>query len=320
MKRIYFSCLALLAAAAVSAQDIPDKGVVLDLAEDTTQVVTVTDIIEVQEMVSSRNSSDSHFKSVWSRNAFFNIYYGLSGEMSPQGAKMKNAQGDKISLEGGIPIGPGQSLTETFKKDLGVGLTLGNSYKLHKKPIANVAQFNLDWTFFNIYATRYKATGAKYCDNKDWTQTDGKVTSVDDGGYQYFPWNREKWEASFSWELGPSLTLAPFTYIGSCPGLHFLKFNVYYRIGYEVSGILVQGDKNGKYTESGKEDKATTFQWGHGLTNNFGFNMSWKTIGIGLEWCDAEIKNYMPTSPSKYGKIESHFNNKQTRLYLTIKH
>lgn len=304
MKRIYIYCLGLMACATASAQTVIETKSVLDAAEDTTQVVMISDIIERQELVSLRNNTNAHFSSVWGRNSFFNIGYTYSGTLEPQG-KIPSGLAENDDLK-------------NIESDWGVTLTLGHNYKLHKRPIANVAQFNIDWTFLNLNANHYKAKdAAKLYDS-----------SLKDGnGNYYFPWNLEKYEFNFSWALGPSLTLAPFTYI-DVPGLHYLKFNVYYHIGYEATLMYLNKDSKGKWDQHVLEGSNTTnemrnsmkMQWGHGLTNTFGFSMSWKAIGLGLEWRNANVKNYKSIDTSYFSKDKSHFKSSQSRVYLTIRH
>lgn len=297
MKRIYIYCLGLMACASASAQTVIETRSVLDAAEDTTQVVMISDIIERQELVSQRTNTDTHFRSVWSRNAFFNIGYTYSGSLTPQ-------QQILSGLKEGDYLGKMDS-------DWGINFTLGNNYKLHRKAIANVVQFNLDWTFLNLNANHYKrANGDKLYDS---SLKDGKKN-------YYFPWNLDKYEVNFSWTLGPSVTLAPFTYINS-PALHYLKFNVYYHIGYEASVIVLSKDSDGEFDKNSEHDIAHNmkWQWGSGFTNTFGFNMSWKAIGLGLEWRNANVKNYKSID-SSFGDAKSHFKSSQSRVYLTIRH
>ncbi len=64
MKKLLLSGFAMLTVYMVSAQNIPNNAPVLDLAEDTTQVMTISDIITVQEMVSSSNSKRAHLSEV----------------------------------------------------------------------------------------------------------------------------------------------------------------------------------------------------------------------------------------------------------------
>ena len=55
-----------------NAQAITESAVIIDAAEDTTQVNTINDIVVMQEKVSSRNITDAHISNVWSRKSYFN--------------------------------------------------------------------------------------------------------------------------------------------------------------------------------------------------------------------------------------------------------
>lgn len=52
---------------------------------------------------------------------------------------------------------------ESIKSDYGVAITRGRTYYLHKKPIAGLVRFGLDWTTFDLnfagYSEEYKAYG-----------------------------------------------------------------------------------------------------------------------------------------------------------------
>ncbi|MDE6396533.1 MAG: hypothetical protein K2K84_04615, partial [Muribaculaceae bacterium] len=68
MKRKILSSMAIGFALTGFAQTIDtENSVILDWAEDTTQITSVNDIINVQELVTSHNSSAAHFNKVWGR-------------------------------------------------------------------------------------------------------------------------------------------------------------------------------------------------------------------------------------------------------------
>lgn len=318
MKKFIYFLMALATAIPASAQGSQDLIVskVLDQAEDTTQVVTINDIIDIQERVNSLNSTSDHFRKVWSRTSYFNIGWN---DMT-----LKPKENYCAGLEQNQYVGE-------FKSDWGLSLTLGHNYKLHRKPIANIVQINLDYTYINLNANHFKREPGKYL-------FDSSLTNPATGD-NYLPWNLEKFEANFSMELGPSVTVAPFTYI-DVPGLHFLKLNGYFHVGYEVSGILYMKGKDFAKPAKNENDEAgnspmatrafgnsggdvvsdaTNINLGHGLTKTFGLNLSWKAISVGFEKRTANVK-YQSVEPSLYGKQKYKFDNSNTRLYLQIRY
>lgn len=306
MKKLIFSCLALMLGASAFAQYEPDNAVVLDLAEDTTQVTTIADIIEVQEMVTSRNSTVSHFSKVWSRNSYFNIAYANTS----------------LTPKENISLGYNGMSAPEFKSDWGASIQLGHSYGLHKKPIANVVKFNIDYTYIDLNVNHFKVEdGDKLYDSAAQWESKGSK-------YHYIPWCLEKYEANYSMALGPSLTIAPFTYI-HVPQLHFMKINVSYHIGYQVSMLWMQNDKgkdantsDGDYENRNSYDEvnnALKLNWGHGLTSSFGVSLSWKSIGVGYEVRSGKLE-YQSMQKDVFGKDKYKFDAKTSRIYLTIRY
>ncbi len=306
-----FLLFMLMASASVGyAQHLPDRTVVIDLAEDTTRVLTVNDIVDIQEMVNSRNSTDAHFQDVWSRQSFFDLSYNYNTQLKPK---------DNALLSGK----DNEQKVGKFTSDWGASLTLGRNYRLHKKPIADMVLFNLDWTYINLNANHFKAEGnAALYDSS----LKNEVPNGDGGTdvFKYIPWNLEKYEANFSMALGPSVTVAPFIYL-NVPQLHFLKFNVYYHVGYEVSMLFINNDK--KYDlnpniQGGKDNQGLDglkMNLGHGLTTTFGVSMSWKSIGIGWETRNANL-NYRALDRETYGREHYKFKFTSGRIYLQIRY
>lgn len=310
MKKFIYFLMALATAIPASAQETQDLVVskVLDQAEDTTQVVTINDIIEIQESVNTVNSNASHKRKVWSRTSFFNIGYNKMS-LTPKGEYCAGLKKDQ--------------LLGKMESDWGASLTLGHNYKLHKNAIANIVQFNLDYTYINLNANHFKRADGDELYNSALTwnkDNDGYTTS-----YQYIPWNLEKYELNYSMELGPSITLAPFTYV-NVPGLHFLKFNAYFHVGYEVSMMFIKNEK----MYDANTDKNTSLyntmnnsmklNWGHGLTTTIGGNISWKAIGIGFEKRTASKLKYQSIQTETFGNDKYEFDGSNTRIYLQIRY
>ena len=146
--------------------------------------------------------------------------------------------------------------------------------------------------------------------------------------YYYTPWNLEKYELNYGMALGPSLTMAPFTMLNA-KGLHYVKLNVYYHIGYHASMLMMLkndlADKNREDADadnykSTDHEKANTLKldWGHGLISSFGFNVTWKFIGIGYEHRSGSVR-YQSVATSDYGSERYKFKTSTSRVYLQFR-
>jgi len=302
-------------AVTAAAQDFPEFPEVLDEKEDTAQVVTVADIIKVQELVTNSNLTASHFSNVWGRQTYFDISYG-NVKMTP-----------KADIQLGYPYNNG--IAPAFTSDWGLALKLGRNYSLHNKPIANTLKFNIDYTYFDLNFTHFKAEGdgktILYDSNATWKET----TDDDTDERSYIPWCMQKYKADFGMAVGPSLTVAPFTYINGVNGLHYLKLNVYYHFGYHVSLLWMTYDDNldaaekKRYSSQSYPGKKGSndlkMNWGHGITSTFGFSLSWKMIGIGYEIRHTNLK-YKSVNPSIYGHESYKFGTASNRVYLQIRY
>lgn len=318
MKKKFALLCGLTMAMAASAQDAPGTGLVFDAREDTTNVVTITDIIAAQELVTSTLSTDAHFNKVWSYNSYFNLGYNTEATLTPQESILSGLYNTQY--------------VQPFKSDWGASLTLGHNYRLHKRAIANILQFNLDYTYINLHANHFKAAtdeadenGKLYNSATTHIEQEYENGIAQDITYNNIPWNLEKYEFNFSMQLGPSITLAPFTYVNYRP-LHFLKFNVYYHVGYEASLMLICNDKK-KPSDANPEINSIAYEkmkspsqtWGHGLTTTFGFSMNWKSIGIGYETSECKL-DYQSLQTDLFGYNKYKFKNKTARVYLQIRY
>lgn len=286
----------------------------IDWKEDTTEVVTVNDIIKEQQAVTSRYSRQKHFTDVWSRRSYLNFSYNTSSmEMKESGAKAATGLDEKT---GGLTTVP------KFKSDWGASLQVGRSYRLHKEPIANVAQFCIDYTGIDLNLNHYKAEEGKVLYNSAATYTS------DGDEYYYTPWLLEKYEVNYGMSLGPSLILAPFTYINNADGLHHLKFHVYFHIGYHASALWMQNDEDKDFNPDSSTSLTTDphkvmkdnlkMDWGHGMMTSFGVAMMWKFIGIGYEHRSSSIK-YQAMTKGDFSSDKFKFDNVTNRIYLTIR-
>ena len=311
MKRKFILIMTCLFSTAVFAQvENEDDKVSIDWSEDTTEITTIKDIIKVQQQVTSRNATEQHFADVWGRRGYFNFSYNNT----------------KLTPKGNYPNGFDNGNVGELKSDWGASIQYGRSYRLHKKPIANVATFNIDYTGIDLNVNHFKAEGLGQYDSRQKHAGEGdKKTDVD---FYTLPWNMEKYEVNYGMALGPSLTLAPFNLLNG-NGLHFIKFNVFYHIGYNVSMIYSPNDKklDVNQSELGVEYDKERYEhmesnlkmsWGHGMIQSFGVNVSWKAIGLAYEHRTGKIK-YKAMNTSDFGNNEYEFTNATNRISLQIR-
>jgi hypothetical protein len=305
---LFAACLSVLTAfAQVEKED--NRWSNLDMKEDSTEIVTIDDIIKEQQDVTSRNTREMHYASVWGRRGFFNIAYNKEATLTPW-----------HPVETGYaPIAKGYF--NGGKADWSFALQKGRNYPLHKKPIANTVQICLDYTGLDLSASHYFASAGQYLydsSQKFDVTTDGKTKS-----YYYTPWNLEKYEATYGMSLGPSITIAPFNYI-NYDGIHYLKINVYYHVGYQASVLYMLNNKskdanqNGGASDYNAMAENLKLLWGHGLYKAYGASMSWKAIGVGFEKRTGDTK-YQPLNTADFGKKTAGFKSNFTRFYIQFR-
>lgn len=308
MKRNLVSFMVSLCAMTVFGQTANDStGVSVDEL-NTYEVPSIAQVIEEQQQVTTRMATENHFRDVWGRRSYWDIAWA-STTLEP-----------KKTLDAGLdgtPVGK-------FKSSWGISIKHGRNYRLHKTPIANMLQFNFDFNGLDLNVNHYKQEAGEYLYDSHHYKHEGSTSSNRE---YYFPWNLEKYEANYGMSLGPSLTIAPFNSL-DIMDLHYLKLNVYYHIGYHISGIYAISDEDKDLNQSNRSDGVTftsedyskmeknvKIAWGHGLINSFGFNLSWKTIGLGYEHRSANIK-YKALMTGDFSKDTYDFRSGSNRIYL----
>jgi hypothetical protein len=304
-KRLIFLMASLFAISAY-AQIEDGKVADIDWTEDSTEVTTIQDIVKQQQILSLNNSAERHFADVWGRRSYINFSYNTT-TLSPQGT---------------VPTGINGGTVNDMKSDWGASFQYGRSYRLHKLPISNFLQFCIDFTGIDLNVNHFKSVGEKpLYDSRQ------RVEKGYNDYHYYTPWNLEKYEFNYGMSIGPSITIAPFTSVNQ-RNLHYLKFQFYYHIGYHVSFLYMPNDKDADMNDAGpadteykyKQEMGDNFKmdWGHGLINSFGVNMSWKFIGVGYEYRTAKVK-YKATNTGQFGDDKSDFSNTTSRIYLQLR-
>lgn len=300
MGRILLTAMALFVTVCASAQvnSISRSNPVLDADEDTTQTTTINDIIAMQQKVLISSDTEKHFDKVWGRRKYRNFSYNSS----------------KLKSKEAVALGTGKSKDLDFKSDWGFGIEMGTNYRLHK-PISNLVSISLDYTWFDLNLNHFKAEDNATYDSSDEFKKDGE-------SYFYMPWDAlEKYEVNYGMMVGPSLTVAPFTSLAS-NNLHFFKIQLYYHLGYRFSTIFFKNDKS-KDTSNNTEledELKSTFkgEYGTGFYTKFGFNISWKTIGLGYEHSSGSL-NYKPYNKDTFGKEKNKFTLGSSRIFLQLR-
>lgn len=326
MKRKFIILSACLFATSAFAQIEEAKEVDnIDWQEDTTEIVSIADIMRDEQEVTMRKNVQKHYDDVWSRRSYLNISTTTT-TLTPQNKYLT-----------GVDANDGLDKVPEFKSDWGVSLTWGRGYRLHKPSIANVAQFNIDYTWIDLNVNHFKAEGnANLYDSRHKFYPDEKSndswllpgSSDFKKAKFYTPWNLEKYEVNYGMNLGPSLTLSPFTYV-NVPALHYIQMNIFFHVGYQASIIYMQNNdeydanKNpakGSNEEELKEEMGDhpALDFGHGITTSWGISLSWKFIGVGLENRRSTLK-YQSLSESDFGKNKYEFDCSYNRVYLQFK-
>lgn len=136
------------------------------------------------------------------------------------------------------------SHADDMKSDMAVGLTLGRTFYLHRKPIAGIMKFGLDWSYLDVNFATYP----------DLTTPGSGTSGTDDA--ELPDWGIMQLEAGMS--IGPSLTINPVDH---------LKLGLYFRVTPSYS-LMMQNDRLSHHY-------ATFF--------NAGFTVDYKVISLGIE-------------------------------------
>lgn len=283
---------------------------------DSTEITTINDIVRMQQDVTSNRQKESHFRKVWSRKGYFNIGYNST----------------TLTPDQQIETGVGNGIVPTFKSDWGVSLQRGRSYAMHKTPIANTLQINLDYTYIDLNVNHFSHEG----NGKNLYNSKAILNGNDDKNYYYTPWNLEKYDFNYGMALGPSVSVAPFTSLAN-PNLHFFKLHLFFHIGYHVSFLYMRNDEGADvnpksetaYSDLTDEEKADNARFermkdnlkldlGHGLITSFGLSLTWKFIGVGYEHRSAGLK-YQSLSTSDFGNDTYKFKSSTNRVFVQFR-
>lgn len=221
VKRIIASiALMFLMLPAIQAQSIAADSIDGSSGRRSEKKVSRRTSVKNKEAVSEY---DDLQRKIWKRRAkYFNLSYGVQ--------KVKN---DFKSAE----------------SEMAFALMLGKTFYLHKKPIAGMLKFGLDWTYIDLNFAKYKDLPSS--DNTS-IPVDSDIEPVD--------WGIMQAEAGMG--FGPSVTINP---------VNHLKLSVYFHVTPSYSAMIQNSEMYHHY--------ATFF--------NTGLTVSYKIISLGVEsrWC-----------------------------------
>ncbi len=189
-----------------------------------------------------------------------------------------------------------QSLTFTdlnnlkWKSSFGIALSSGKTYYLHKKPLAGMMKFGIDWTMCDLNYAKYN--------DPSWTNrtpSDGEeVIDLALGLHQ----------ADIAMQVGPSFTINP---------VDQLKIGIYFRYAPTFSMVVLNDELGYNYVSF----------------FNAGISVSYRFISIGFEnrWGNASYRNIsfsdVNEDAENFGDIFNSFNRKlrtnSMRLYVSLR-
>lgn len=180
-------------------------------------------------------------------------------------------------IQNSKPVDPGYE----YRSKLGVSLVWGRTYYLHRKPLARMIKFGLDFSWMDL-------NYAKYSDMRS-VGSDGAA-----GGNKDL--NLGAHQLEYGLQFGPSVTINPVDH---------LKISAYFRVVPSASLVLLEDNINANY--------ATFFATGGAI--------SWRVISLGVEgrWGQARYSNFSMADDAGSMHIQSGKSKRKTsavRIYV----
>ena len=175
-----------------------------------------------------------------------------------------------------------QSLTRkengggTWRSDIGLFYNAGRTYYLHKKPIAGMIMFGIDWSFCDMNFAMYKdgfnffSKEAEDMGYGDYYYEEGYAPSSPeaDGNAEL----KNMYQFEISTQVGPSVTINPVSH---------LKAGLYFRVAPSYSLFAIQNSYGSDLLHS------------YGTFFTFGGSVAFKAISFGIEgkWGNTKYNN-----------------------------
>ena len=289
MKKILFSMIAV--ACAMTAMATQSDGSVsfssASTSGDTTDVMTLEQIIAQESKSKYVNDYTEILRSMWGKNTFLNLIYNCSHKMS--------------SKE--FPSTTG-SFEHEYESDWGVGVEWGHTFNFHRKPIGSVLFIGLDYTWMDLNINMFK---------RETPPSEYIEVAEGVGGVHNMPWHNKKLMLGYGMSLGPSLTVYPFSTTHNTNASK-IRLQLYFHVGYGIEGAII--NKAIKKTDADGLKNGCAF--GHGLYTSYGANLTWDFIGIGFEFRNDNKLKYKVTDDS-YDTGSLNMKEKTSRLYLQFR-
>ena len=153
----------------------------------------------------------------------------------------------------------------TWKSDFGVSLVKGRTYYLHKKPIAGILKFGIDWTQMDLNYAKYSEDFGEMVDEGQSGGSGGSVSPI----YPEFDLDLGCHQFEYSMHVGVSLSINPVDH---------LMVHGYFRYAPSFTGVILNDEFSGNY----------------GSFFVTGGSISYKAISIGVEsrWGKATYKSF----------------------------
>lgn len=153
-----------------------------------------------------------------------------------------------------------------LKSNYGASFTIGRTFFLHKKPIANMIKFGIDATWFEMNYTNYQI----------------KYIGYDEESYDF------EYQGEISMHVGPSITIQP---------INNLNVHCYFRYAPSLS-ILYSGNIYYNYATFFVGGVSAYYRFiGLGIESRFG-NCNYKEFGG--EDASEEFGEEMPSNKAKF--------------------
>lgn len=294
----------------------------IDFEEDTVHVNTLNEIIAMQDLVYDKNYRSRMLRNVWKRKRFFTLSYAnttMSGE-NLWLYDMANGSSD--------PSDNMKQQDKKYKSDWGIALKRSNIVAFHKKPIADILSFGLEYSVLDVAVNHYsKDKDLRYDSRAIYEEEvdDGPYSNKEE--YHYMPWGSEMYTFAYGIHLGPSISLAPFAKLKSQGAAH-IRLQAYFTVGYRASFLWMRADNKQdlNYLDRGTASyvsadydavkNSSKLSWAHGLVTTWGIRLSWKGIGLGYEVTNGGYK-YQSIEKNIYGSHKSKFTETSQRISLS---
>lgn len=193
----------------------------------------------------------------------------------------------------------------TLKPDYAFGFTIGQTFYLHKKPLANMIRFGLDWSYIDLNIAKYSAPYSDRIDEHEevLSPDEGYGDDSDNPFEGFLPGSDEensgsqyKMEAAML--FGPSITINP---VGK------FMIQAYFRYAPTYSMLL---------------DEDLNYYGSYASFFNAGVTLSYKMIGLGVEsrWGTSTYSQEVYKEQiDDYEYRDMKWRTKGVRLYLSFR-